>query len=90
MWSHRGTQSWPRATARLTEYLLKGFTMDDERLKNPSGKVQKDYFDELLEQVRAFLLPRPCLFRLHSGFHTLSSPKPPKCFSFSVAKWVTP
>jgi hypothetical protein len=36
----------------LSEYLLKGFTMDDERLKNPPGKGQKDYFDELLERIR--------------------------------------
>ena len=43
--SHRGTQFRQWATARLGEYLLKGFTMDDERLKNPPGKGQKDYFD---------------------------------------------
>jgi hypothetical protein len=36
----------------LSEYLVKGFTMDDERLKNPPGKGQKDYFDELLERIR--------------------------------------
>ena len=50
--SHRGTQFRQWATARLGEYLLKGFTMDDERLKNPPGKGQKDYFDELLERIR--------------------------------------
>jgi hypothetical protein len=42
--SHRGTQFRQWATARLSEYLVKGFTMDDERLKNPPGKGQKDYF----------------------------------------------
>jgi len=31
---------------------VKGFTMDDERLKNPPGKGQKDYFDEQLERIR--------------------------------------
>lgn len=31
---------------------MKGFTMDDERLKNPPGPGQKDYFDELLERIR--------------------------------------
>jgi hypothetical protein len=36
----------------LREYLVKGFTMDDERLKNPPGKGQTDYFDELLERIR--------------------------------------
>ncbi|TKB85669.1 MAG: hydroxyacid dehydrogenase, partial [Nitrospira sp.] len=35
--SHRGTQFRQWATARLSEYLVKGFTMDDERLKNPPG-----------------------------------------------------
>jgi hypothetical protein len=50
--SHRGTQFRQWATARLNEYLVKGFTMDDERLKNPPGKGQKDYFDEQLERIR--------------------------------------
>ena len=50
--SHRGTQFRIWATQRLREYLVKGFTMDDERLKNPPGKGQKDYFDEQLERVR--------------------------------------
>jgi hypothetical protein len=50
--SVRGTQFRRWATARLKEYLVKGFTMDDERLKNPPGKGQKDYFDELLERIR--------------------------------------
>ena len=50
--SHRGTQFRQWATARLSEYLVKGFAMDDERLKNPPGKGQKDYFDELLERLR--------------------------------------
>ena len=50
--SQRGTQFRQWATARLSEYLMKGFTMDDERLKNPPGKGQQDYFDELLERIR--------------------------------------
>ena len=50
--SHRGTQFRQWATGRLSEYLVKGFTMDDERLKNPPGQGQKDYFDELLERIR--------------------------------------
>jgi len=51
--SHRGTQFRQWATAHLSEYLVKGFTMDDERLKNPPGPGQTDYFDELLERIRA-------------------------------------
>lgn len=50
--SPRGTQFRKWATARLGEFLLKGFTMDDERLKNPPGKGHTDYFDELLERIR--------------------------------------
>jgi hypothetical protein len=50
--SHRGVQFRQWATARLSEYLLKGFSMDDERLKNPPGKGQVDHFDELLERLR--------------------------------------
>jgi hypothetical protein len=50
--SQRGTQFRQWATARLNEYLVKGFTLDDERLKNPPGKGYTDYFDELLERIR--------------------------------------
>jgi hypothetical protein len=50
--SHRGTQFRRWATARLSEYLVKGFALDDERLKNPPGPGQTDYFDELLERIR--------------------------------------
>jgi len=50
--SQRGTQFRQWATARLSEYLVKGFTMDDERLKNPPGLGMPDYFDELLERIR--------------------------------------
>ena len=50
--SQRGTQFRIWATQRLREYIVKGFTMDDERLKNPPGKGHIDYFDELLERIR--------------------------------------
>lgn len=50
--SKRGTQFRIWATQRLREYIVKGFTMDDERLKNPPGKGHVDYFDELLERIR--------------------------------------
>ena len=46
----RGTQFRQWANAHLSEYLVKGFTMDDERLKNPDGRP--DYFDELLARIR--------------------------------------
>jgi hypothetical protein len=47
--SARGTQFRQWATTHLREYLVKGFVMDDERLKNPGGW---DYFDELLARIR--------------------------------------
>lgn len=47
--SPRGTQFRQWATAHLSEYLVKGFVMDDERLKNPGTW---DYFDELLARIR--------------------------------------
>lgn len=47
--SDRGTQFRKWATEHLNEYLVKGFVMNDERLKNPGGW---DYFDELLERIR--------------------------------------
>ncbi len=52
--SHRGTQFRQWATERLKEYLVKGFTLDDERLKNPPvpGSPAPDHFDELLERIR--------------------------------------
>ncbi len=50
--SHRGIQFRQWATSRLSEYMVKGFTMDDERLKNPPGKGQTDYFDEVLARIR--------------------------------------
>jgi hypothetical protein len=40
------------ATERLKEYIIKGFTMDDERLKNPNNPFGKDYFDEQLARIR--------------------------------------
>ena len=50
--STRGTQFRQWATARLEEYVVKGFTMDDARLKNPPGPGVPDYFDELLARIR--------------------------------------
>jgi len=48
--SKRGTQFRIWANRNLKEYMIKGFVMDDERLKNPDGRP--DFFDELLERIR--------------------------------------
>lgn len=52
--SSRGTQFRQWATQTLQEYLVKGFVMDDERLKNPpvGTSAVPDYFDEMLERIR--------------------------------------
>jgi hypothetical protein len=52
--STRGTQFRQWATQTLQEYLIKGFAMDDERLKNPpvGHSAVPDYFDEMLERIR--------------------------------------
>ena len=69
----RGTQFRQWANNHLTEYLVKGFTMDDERLKNPDGRP--DYFDELLQRIRdirtsekRFYQKLRDLFRLSSDY----------------------
>lgn len=50
--SDRGVQFRQWATQVLKEYLIKGFAMDDERLKDPERDFSGDYFDELLERIR--------------------------------------
>jgi len=69
----RGVQFRQWATRHLSEYLIKGFTMDDERLKNPDGRP--DYFDELLDRIRdirtsefRFYQKLRDLFRLSSDY----------------------
>jgi hypothetical protein len=49
--SHRATQFRIWATQTLKEYIVKGFVLDDERLKQ-GKRFGKDYFDELLERIR--------------------------------------
>lgn len=51
--SHRATQFRIWATGILKEYMIKGFVMDDDRLKQGQSAFGKDYFRELLERVRS-------------------------------------
>ena len=48
--SKRGVQFRKWANQNLKEFMIKGFVMDDNRLKNPDGRP--DYFDELLDRIR--------------------------------------
>lgn len=50
--SYQATQFRKWATSILKEYLIKGFTLDDERLKQANQLFNQDYFDELLERIR--------------------------------------
>ena len=59
--SIRATQFRIWATQRLREYIIKGFTIDDERLKQGGGRAR--YFDELLQRIRDSILTLPS-FRL--------------------------
>lgn len=69
----RGTQFRQWATRNLSEYMVKGFVVDTERLKNPDGRP--DYFDELLSKIRdirasekRFYQKLRDLFRLSSDY----------------------
>lgn len=62
--SPRGTQFRQWATERLGECLVKGFTMDDARLKNPPGPNQHSYFDELLARIRDIRSSEKVFWRL--------------------------
>ena len=50
--SIRGTHFRIWATQQLKELIVKGFVLDTEKLKNPDNPFGKDYFDDLLEQIR--------------------------------------
>lgn len=80
--SHRGVQFRQWATERLKEYLVKGFTLDDERLSKP-GRI--DYFDELLERIRAIRVSEKRFYQKIRDIYTLSidySPEHPMTQEF--------
>jgi len=69
--SHRGTQFRRWATERLREYLVKGFTLDDERLKEGRG-LGADYFDELLERIRDIRASEKQFYRKITDIYSLA------------------
>lgn len=69
--SKRGTQFRQWANQNLQEYMIKGFVMDDERLKNPNGRT--DYFDELLERIRDIRASEKRFYQKVRDLFTLSS-----------------
>jgi hypothetical protein len=68
--SHRGTQFRQWATQRLKEYIVKGFTLDDERLSKPG---ELDYFDELLDRIRAIRLSEKRFYQKVRDIYSLSA-----------------
>src|SRR5258705_7530455 len=68
--SHRGTQFRIWATQRLREYIVKGFALDDERLKQ--GGTKNEYFDELLERVRAIRASERNFYRKITSIYSTS------------------
>jgi len=69
--SHRGTQFRRWATERLTEYLTKGFILDDERLK-AGRNIGADYFDELLERIRDIRASEKRFYQKVKDIYTLA------------------
>jgi len=70
--SHRGTQFRIWATQRLREYIVKGFTLDDERLKQ--GGSKSEYFDELLQRIREIRLSERNFYRKICDIYQTSIP----------------
>ena len=73
--SHRGTQFRIWATQRLKEFIIKGFTLDDERLKL-AGNI--NYFDELLERIRDIRSSEKIFYQKVRDIYTLSIDYEPK------------
>lgn len=69
--SKRGTQFRIWANRNLKSYMIKGFVIDDERLKNPDGRP--DYFDELLERIRDIRASEKRFYQKIRDLFTLSS-----------------
>jgi hypothetical protein len=68
--SHRGTQFRQWATEHLREYIVKGFTLDDERLSEPGGI---EYFDELLDRIRAIRASEKRFYQKIRDIYALSA-----------------
>ena len=84
--SKRGTQFRIWANRNLKEYMIKGFVMDDERLKNPDGRP--DYFDELLERIRDIRASEKRFYQKVRDLFALSSDYDPsdKAPNYSLLK----
>jgi len=75
--SHRGNQFRRWASEVLTEYMQKGFVMNDDRLKSPK-KFGADYFDELLERIRDIRASEKRFYQKVQDIYSLSVDYDPK------------
>jgi len=73
--SHRGVQFRQWASQMLKDYIVKGFTLDDERLSNPGQLV---YFDELLDRIRAIRTAEKHFYQKIRDIYTLSADYDPQ------------
>lgn len=76
--SIRGTHFRIWATRQLTELIRKGFVLDNEKLKNPDNPFGKDYFDELLEQIRDIRSSEKRFYRKVTDIYALAVDYAPK------------
>jgi hypothetical protein len=70
--SFQATQFRIWATQTLREFIIKGFVMDDERLKQGKRVFGKDYFDELLERIREIRASERCFYQKITDIYALS------------------
>lgn len=76
--SIRGTHFRIWATRQLTELIKKGFVLDQAKLKNPDNPFGKDYFDELLEQIRDIRSSEKRFYRKITDIYALAVDYNPK------------
>ena len=71
--SYQATQFRIWATATLREFIIKGFVLDDERLKQGKQAFGKDYFDELLERIREIRASERRFYQKITDIYALSA-----------------
>ena len=76
--SIRGTHFRIWATQQIKELIIKGFVLDNEKLKNPDNPFGKDYFDELLEQIRDIRSSEKRFYRKITDIYALAVDYEPK------------
>lgn len=90
--SHRGVQFRRWATERLREYMVKGFVLDDQRLKGEKEAFGADYFDELLERIRDIRASEKRFYQKVREIYTLSCSSTREPFWSTAARyqWMRP